>query len=69
MWRQLYDTAALEALSEARVMLASAYEFSGQGAEAAKVLKAGILPPRSPDPNLNTVMFSRYAAMRVTKKL
>jgi len=69
VWRQSYESATLETLSEARVMLASAYALDGQPGEAAKLLQSGILPPRNPDPNLNTMMFARYAELRaVTKK-
>ncbi len=64
VWRQAYESASLEALSEARVMLASAYALNGQPQQAAKLIQSGILPPRAPDPNLNTMMFARYAALR-----
>lgn len=63
-WRDLYDSSNPAGSLEPAVFLAWSYVQAGQKDEAAKVVRAGIMPPRTPDPGLTSLAVAKYITLR-----
>ncbi len=63
LWKAVYDTTSLDAASPPLTMLAQAYAKTGQGGEAAALLRLGIFLQRLPEPGLDALVFPRFRAL------
>jgi hypothetical protein len=63
-WRTLYETASPAGSVEAPLLLAWCYWQTGQKDDAAKLVRAGIIPPHSPDPGLGPIAVRKYVELR-----
>ena len=63
-WKAAYDDAGLDAMGEPKVLLAYAYRKAGRNAEAAELMKTGVLPPKSLDLGLPSLLVPYYFAIR-----
>ncbi len=64
VWKSTYDEAALDAMGEAKVFLAYSYRKAGRNAEVAELMKTGILPPKSLDPGVPSLLVPYYLSIR-----
>jgi thioredoxin-like negative regulator of GroEL len=62
--KAIYDTGGLDAMGEPKVFLAYAYLQAGQTQEAVKLVKSGMLPPKSLDPGVPSLLVSDYAFLK-----
>jgi Flp pilus assembly protein TadD len=63
-WKAIYDTGGLDAMGEPTVFLAYAYLQAGQTQEAMNLVKSGMLPPKSLDPGVPSLLVSDYAFLK-----
>jgi tetratricopeptide (TPR) repeat protein len=64
VWKDLYDSASVDQLTESRTMLAYCYLKSGDPGQAAQLIRLGVFPPRSPDPGPESIGLPHYIALR-----
>ena len=64
VWKAAYDDAVMDAMGEDKVFLAYAYHKAGRNAEAAQLMKTGVLPPKSSDPGVPSLLVPYYLSMR-----
>lgn len=64
VWKAAYEEAGLDAMGEAKVFLAYAYRKAGRNPEAAELMKTGVLPPKSLDPGVPSLLVSYYLSIR-----
>ncbi len=64
IWKAVYDDAGLDAMGEAKVFLVFASRRAGHNAEAAELMKTGILPPKSLDPGVPSLLVPYYLSIR-----
>jgi tetratricopeptide (TPR) repeat protein len=64
VWKTVYDDAGLDAMGEPKVFLAYSYTKAGMKQEAATLMKTGILPPKSLDPGVPSLLVPYYIAIR-----
>ncbi|MEO8128371.1 MAG: tetratricopeptide repeat protein [Bryobacteraceae bacterium] len=64
IWNAAYDEAGLDAMGEAKVLLAYCYRKAGRTAEAVELMKTGVLPPKSLDPGVPALLVPYYLSLR-----
>jgi hypothetical protein len=64
VWKTIYQEAGLDAMGEPKVFLGYSYLKTGNKQEAAELMKTGVLPPKSIDPGVPSLMVPYYLALR-----
>ena len=64
VWKSIYDDAGLESMGEPKLFLAYCYAKADRKKELTGLMRTGVLPPKSLDPGVPTLMIPYYVYVR-----